>query len=174
MRITPAHAGKSRTVKTSLLTNGDHPRTCGEKTRHQMLHCHATGSPPHMRGKETQHAINLTAGRITPAHAGKRLPACPAVLWGGDHPRTCGEKPVAMHSCTMTRGSPPHMRGKGIQHCNKRVGVGITPAHAGKRGAARPEQYKEQDHPRTCGEKGWPCAMPAAAPGSPPHMRGKD
>ena len=38
-RITPAHAGKSRTVVYSTHGKKDHPRTCGEKvtTSQQML-----------------------------------------------------------------------------------------------------------------------------------------
>ena len=51
--------------------------------------------------------------------------------------------------------------------------MGITPACAGKRQCRTSSCVISGDHPRMCGEKGWPCAMPAAAPGSPPHVRGK-
>ena len=65
-----------------------------------------------MRGKDNfRHAL-INAGRITPAYAGKSGEIRAILKWIQDHPRVCGEKPVDMHSCTMTRGSPPRMRGK--------------------------------------------------------------
>ena len=72
----------------------DHPRVCGEKLRFIMF-------------------IQTAIG-ITPAYAGKSMYRTTETLCCRDHPRVCGEKPVAMHSCTMTRGSPPRMRGKAI------------------------------------------------------------
>ena len=73
-RITPAHAGKSLAVRVNDVGAGDHPRTCGEKlyiTRYRALHW---GSPPHMRGKVAAMPFCANLCRITPAHAGKRLP----------------------------------------------------------------------------------------------------
>ena len=51
--ITPAHAGKSFSWCRSGCENGDHPRTCGEKWSSAILTIPATGSPPHMRGKDS-------------------------------------------------------------------------------------------------------------------------
>ena len=52
MRITPAYAGKSRTVTTKQRTLQDHPRLCGEKAHHPSGNTKYTGSPPPMRGKD--------------------------------------------------------------------------------------------------------------------------
>ena len=91
--------------------------------------------------------------RITPAHAGKRRAmACP-LSFPEDHPRMCGEKSPLGPCGPVSPGSPPRMRGKGNLKIALVLGVGITPAHAGKRDSPRPDR--------------------PSAGGSPPHMRGK-
>ena len=50
-RITPAHAGKRRTIYAVGTGAGDHPRPCGEKYRRCPLISCIIGSPPPMRGK---------------------------------------------------------------------------------------------------------------------------
>ena len=112
--ITPAHAGKSRI------------RSC-------WADCWR-GSPPHMRGKGSAQRSMKVAPGITPAHAGKRGPCRGKDFSCGDHPRTCGEKEFWLPHPVNKAGSPPHMRGKGIELGRNQRGRGITPAHAGKRG----------------------------------------
>ena len=70
-RITPAHAGKSRTVAPRAGSVEDHPRPCGEKPTVPMLTVVAAGSPPPMRGKVDADVCPIEGTRITPAHAGK-------------------------------------------------------------------------------------------------------
>ena len=85
-----------------------------------------------MRGKESI-AVGIGDGiGITPAYAGKRLclTCVLAILW--DHPRMCGEKWLARFKPFATRGSPPHVRGKGVVHILVPEPLGITPAYAGK------------------------------------------
>ena len=92
--ITPAYAGKrsSCRIRTRpewdhpricgeksnsvicVLPFWDHPRICGEKLNHDRVPGVGKGSPPHMRGKETKDRLQLGAGRITPAYAGKSHP----------------------------------------------------------------------------------------------------
>ena len=85
-----------------------------------------------MRGKD--HAVHhrIDCVGITPACAGKRGRCCPDRLRCWDHPRVCGEKPVAMHSCMMSLGSPPRVRGKGTSSASTTALFRITPACAGK------------------------------------------
>ena len=92
VRITPAHAGKSRPITWVTSWHRDHPRTCGEKTLPDSRMSLHRGSPPHMRGKDIDKAIVHYWIRITPAHAGKRAPAKKTRWKKRDHPRTCGEK----------------------------------------------------------------------------------
>ena len=70
-RITPAYAGKRRTLQYVGPNYQDHPRVCGEKPVCRAFGISLEGSPPRMRGK-----VGLTGGpgcgsRITPAYAGK-------------------------------------------------------------------------------------------------------
>ena len=126
-----------------------------------------------MRGKEWYLQGESPAPGITPAYAGKSgwRSCCPGC--NRDHPRVCGEKsqPAVRRSCA--KGSPPRVRGKGVQSCNERVAVGITPAYAGKRINGRVNQQDERDHPRVCGEKSTTSEDAGSLPGSPPRMRGK-
>ena len=110
--ITPAYAGKSSFIHSSLRYGRDHPRVCGEK--HPLRGCcySRQGSPPRMRGKVPAGATLPRLGGITPAYAGKsrRVPAKLAA--SRDHPRVCGEKKNNYVPFCMTTGSPPRMRGK--------------------------------------------------------------
>ena len=70
-------------------------------------------------------------------------------------------------------GSPPRVRGKlnDVNPLNEYPR--ITPACAGKTYGGRPEQRKEQDHPRVCGENEYPIEIVETPVGSPPRVRGK-
>ena len=150
--ITPAHAGKSKSLFDEIRIDEDHPRACGEKSEsfiHEISHL---GSPPRMRGKESSITCAARSVRITPAHAGKRQSRCRHRSARWDHPRACGEKrwpPRARHTrqdhpraCGEKRtlvgfsvaslGSPPRMRGKALAVFLTIGLVRITPAHAGK------------------------------------------
>ena len=48
---------------------------------------------------------------ITPAHAGNTLHVVPYFVYGGDHPRPCGEHSTQKMSPVKQEGSPPPMRG---------------------------------------------------------------
>ena len=71
--ITPAHAGKRIINFYEEHIEEDHPRTCGEKEARQWPKEQVWGSPPHMRGKDSNKSGKSAPLRITPAHAGKSL-----------------------------------------------------------------------------------------------------
>ena len=50
-RITPADAGKTRTIAAVKNLCQDHPRGCGENNAHAVDIVNQSGSPPRMRGK---------------------------------------------------------------------------------------------------------------------------
>ena len=153
VRITPAHAGKRKIGISEEVREGDHPRTRGEKLLSKLFGTRISGSPPHTRGKDFLLCAPAHTSRITPAHAGKRRGSPPGWLGSGDHPRTRGEKRFICTSSNTQMGSPPHTRGKDGGLPPGRVGLGITPAHAGKRAGTWRVQYSDKDHPRTRGEK---------------------
>ena len=86
---------------------------CGEKYKHRYRRVCVQGSPPHVRGKDTNCANGRCSLRITPACAGKREKGCTSPDSDEDHPRMCGEK-FHVLNCPL-------------------IGCGITPACAGKR-----------------------------------------
>ena len=65
------------------------------------------------------------------------------------------------------------MRGKEPEHRRGCADCGITPAHAGKRRMCMWRWLRNEDHPRTCGEKSCVLGVRESNAGSPPHMRGK-
>ena len=77
-----------------------------------MLRDTAVGSPPLTRGKRQIKHISRDFAGITPAHAGKTLPASQPERQRKDHPRSRGEN--------LSNASKPVRR------------IRITPAHAGK------------------------------------------
>ena len=126
-----------------------------------------------MRGKAPLRTAHSISRRITPAYAGKssrplRPPECRK-----DHPRVCGEKQKKSPTGLVTRGSPPHVRGKGADEQGVGGVAGITPACAGKRDKTGWTTTCPRDHPRMCGEKPKVMNLVLVRPGSPPHVRGK-
>ena len=71
IRITPAHAGKTKTKTFRGSAGKDHPRACGENIYAERMTPAQAGSPPRMRGKLKISFANSHGSRITPAHAGK-------------------------------------------------------------------------------------------------------
>ena len=151
--ITPAYAGKRVKAFASKISHQDHPRVCGEKCAGALKNSLSTGSPPRMRGKARTTTHDFWRDGITPAYAGKRQPKARAAQTTKDHPRVCGEKQGRAQYGKNEAGSPPRMRGKGLQPVPRRACTGITPAYAGKRGALRGDGLHTKDHPRVCGEK---------------------
>ena len=132
-RITPACAGKSRSLRMPGMACWDHPRVCGEKAACRTLSVGRKG--------------------ITPACAGKRMVFAGLDHNTQDHPRVCGEKVHAQLTADVVIGSPPRMRGKALSKEETPIMDRITPAYAGKSEPACSQGMRPRDHPRVCGEK---------------------
>ena len=126
---------------------------CGEKLQVVYQQVTNKGSPPRVRGKETDAGARIAAIRITPACAGKS--SCTQKHQGGiwDHPRVCGEKRYNCLERDALSGSPPRVRGKAYSAEWKISAWRITPACAGKRALLLWCSWSLRDHPRVCGEK---------------------
>ena len=85
-----------------------------------------------MRGKDLLDWKVFQSDRITPAHVGKSTSCYSCGYVSEDHPRTCGEKFISLVIKENALGSPPHMRGKGLNDIAAILYARITPAHAGK------------------------------------------
>ena len=132
MGITPAYAGKRQPPAIWHTLPWDHPRICGEKTKFSDHFKAKEGSPPHMRGKDFNQSRRGRVLGITPAYAGKSDEIRLVLDCKRDHPRICGEKFVLPFFFASSKGSPPHMRGKGSDRVGQIRNLGITPAYAGK------------------------------------------
>ena len=171
--ITPAYAGKSRTLSGLRFWKRDHPRVCGEK--HDVMYDpdRDRGSPPRVRGK-VKNATGIDAfSGITPACAGKRFVWFGLTPDGQDHPRVCGEKDPVFPGLLLHLGSPPRVRGKEFWGCCCAGCHRITPACAGKSCNLSGVLCQFRDHPRVCGEKTAIHLSAASSSGSPPRVRGK-
>ena len=111
-RITPACAGKTRSVTSVLPSSSDHPRVCGENCSFAFLTSVYFGSPPRVRGKPRSAPVKIQPRRITPACAGKTTGLSEKALSVSDHPRVCGENYKRYGAKVATDGSPPRVRGK--------------------------------------------------------------
>ena len=69
--ITPACAGRSSAMPSSMMIWQDHPRVRGEKQNAIGQSDYYLGSPPRARGEESHTAPFLSGCRITPACAGR-------------------------------------------------------------------------------------------------------
>ena len=173
VRITPAHAGKTRRTDSPRRKQRDHPRACGENCQALLQIIGIVGSPPRMRGKQDpQLPLRLISG-ITPAHAGKTLLCSSRADTLRDHPRACGENASRPLPERTVSGSPPRMRGKRVCAGIRCRASGITPAHAGKTPSAPSHPPPGGDHPRACGENPGLTLAVCELLGSPPRMRGK-
>ena len=152
-RITPAHAGKTRSQLSTPRRCADHPRACGENNGTWGEMWVNDGSPPRMRGKPFD---------LVRIHR-----------YGQDHPRACGENSEKWHKCSRGGGSPPRMRGKRTWSRRDSGFRRITPAHAGKTIRRTAQSYTCADHPRACGENRTHRRYIMTRYGSPPRMRGK-
>ena len=113
--VSPAYAGKRRTIPRRRSAAPDHPRVCGEKGDGSSAAAAEPGSPPRMRGKVLLSPFFQPMPGITPAYAGKRVFASTRLCNSRDHPRMCGEKKNCLERGGEKAGSPPHVRGKANQ-----------------------------------------------------------
>ena len=94
--ITPARAGKTRSMTLMRRTRQDHPRACGENAPHDAPPHRVVGSPPRVRGKRYDAVKYIPRQGITPARAGKTFKARRQGRSDQDHPRACGENAVVL------------------------------------------------------------------------------
>ena len=162
-----------RWIWCKILLYQDHPRIRGENWAAAMSTELPEGSPPHTRGKcLCLHHPRHKRG-ITPAYAGKiHSHICYGTeCW--DHPRIRGENISISSLPRLSKGSPPHTRGKCYCCPSMRITVRITPAYAGKISISLSYPALMADHPRIRGENFFQRTKKLKNLGSPPHTRGK-
>ena len=152
--IIPAYAGNTFSMSMSAVSDGDHPRVCGEHSTDPWSISEATGSSPRMRGTRINMVADCFAGGIIPAYAGNTCFASHASSIAKDHPRVCGEHRFHATGLLKPQGSSPRMRGTLEVHVGRPTVAGIIPAYAGNTHCMMPISAVLWDHPRVCGEHG--------------------
>ena len=130
--ITPACAGKTDVMRSTLNTIRDHPRVCGKNERDIAKMKRDMGSPPRVREKPNNNHSCIAFARITPACAGKTTFSAFAFMIPRDHPRVCGKNSANLSGQLANLGSPPRVREKLNDSEYSVKALRITPACAGK------------------------------------------
>ena len=172
-RITPACAGKTCRLSRGYRAAADHPRMRGEDPVRMFEFAALKGSPPHARGRLYEGTLRLGNLGITPACAGKTLPAPISTAGTTDHPRMRGEDCTDVRTLPPACGSPPHARGRQVRRCFRPDASRLTPACAGKTLGGCAGGLPRWDHPRMRGEDTRLLGAKVTQRGSPPHARGR-
>ena len=146
---------------------------CGENEPALRWEQGPEGSSPRVRGKRVAAEGCCSPRGLIPACAGKTKAIGVPYVWGGAHPRVCGENSQQSGANRRQRGSSPRVRGKPTLIVTRSNQVGLIPACAGKTRNLRSATSCQQAHPRVCGEN---VANKRTAPmcsGSSPRVRGK-
>ena len=132
VRLIPAHAGKTWSIRCMAFCGPAHPRSRGENRSRSPPPPHRPGSSPLTRGKLSRTGSIRRCLGLIPAHAGKTIwhvvssPSFPA------HPRSRGENGPGIPSISRPPGSSPLTRGKRSARAGLRSWRRLIPAHAGK------------------------------------------
>jgi hypothetical protein len=111
-RHTPACAGKTRDGSRREGQRTAHPRLRGENKGRQQAGRSTHGTPPPARGKLAGDVAHGTAGRHTPACAGKTPAPLVSRKTASAHPRLRGENVEPPAQLLSQVGTPPPARGK--------------------------------------------------------------
>ena len=125
-----------------------------------------------MRGTPISGNRKRCRNGIIPAHAGNTASVAVKPLCVRDHPRACGEHPVAKLAPDRPMGSSPRMRGTPGLPRPDGVYTRIIPAHAGNTMGWAGIRSAGWDHPRACGEHMTTIGKTERKGGSSPRMRG--
>ena len=152
LRIIPALAGNTGTVRSLQPGTRDHPRSRGEYSCGSCRFLSWPGSSPLSRGILGGLSQMASGNRIIPALAGNTLLNATATRTGGDHPRSRGEYTATDTATHANPGSSPLSRGirplGALPHRNGR----IIPALAGNTPCRCWNATSTTDHPRSRGE----------------------
>ena len=134
-RFTPVRTGKRCATRPAACTRPVHPRAYGEETapcrgpsfRFGSPPCvrgrggrgrragGRQGSPPCVRGRAAGDSLARRSSRFTPVRTGKSHCVDAATLAMTVHPRAYGEEDNEAVALAEDRGSPPCVRGRGMQ-----------------------------------------------------------
>ena len=170
--IIPALAGNTPKRSHRRSTRRDHPRACGEHSCVPASAPTIPGSSPRLRGTRTSDVGDMSITGIIPALAGNTVMSRWSSSPTWDHPRACGEHPLAQRQLHLPPGSSPRLRGTLEPEADPSQPCGIIPALAGNTREGCLCGVSIWDHPRACGEHRQHCCGRCGRTGSSPRLRG--
>ena len=173
VRLIPAHAGKTWSIRCMAFCGPAHPRSRGENISAPASTPSMRGSSPLTRGKLDLVRTQVRTIGLIPAHAGKTRPGMPTTPSRPAHPRSRGENFQAKTIPARGPGSSPLTRGKRERRRDPIAGARLIPAHAGKTLLRALGAGACAAHPRSRGENSWGRGVHPRQGGSSPLTRGK-
>ncbi len=173
LRLIPARAGKTRSLRSGLCAWWAHPRAGGENDLIRVAGYLSVGSSPRGRGKQRRAGVGVIGLRLIPARAGKTLAAAVAAARKRAHPRAGGENLVLAVVELLAGGSSPRGRGKRTRSRKTLGRQRLIPARAGKTRSTPTDPWSCQAHPRAGGENDATDKFKNTLSGPSPRVRGK-
>ena len=124
MRIIPARAGQTDSIKIRNPLVPDHPRACGANVDSRDGVLVVAGSSPRVRGKLVGRPHPVIIRRIIPARAGQTPSFDNSYTLRADHPRACGANVGFRRTHVVQVGSSPRVRGKQSDFMRKLLSAG--------------------------------------------------
>ena len=172
VRIIPACAGSTITMRDPHTNEEDHPRMRGVHHFSLLLNHAVLGSSPHARGPLPFFFQFRRGPGIIPACAGSTGGQDGEKQRYRDHPRMRGVHSLVYRLAYSSIGSSPHARGPPHKGVRVIAFKGIIPACAGSTRPMTRSSRRGQDHPRMRGVHLRPRPTWSCWPGSSPHARG--
>ena len=172
MRFIPARAGNRAMLKKRKIPHKVHPRACGEQQSVATMISVLSGSSPRVRGTDYVVTHVVKKERFIPARAGNSTPTETRGTVPPVHPRACGEQGALSNHQRPRFGSPPRVRGTGVDRRPRHDQNRFIPARAGNSPVINAGSKVLTVHPRACGEQEHGRWMPKPADGSSPRVRG--
>ncbi len=132
VRIIPARAGQTTTIRKAIAARTDHPRACGANDEQRNQANATIGSSPRVRGKQRRGLRRAARRRIIPARAGQTSPPARPLRTTSDHPRACGANAMLQNGAYTGNGLSPRVRGKRRVVWYRAGTFRIIPARAGQ------------------------------------------
>ena len=173
-RIIPTRVGTSRACIAEVITQGDHPHACGDKTRPLKKLPKRWGSSPRVWGQVEYTGERHAGGGIIPTRVGTSciIFYIENIWW--DHPHACGDKSYNYNPYPHIQGSSPRVWGQECKSAATRSLARIIPTRVGTRQNGHTVFTKARDHPHACGDKVKSIHGHYNSAGSSPRVWGQD
>src|SRR5256885_1684827 len=135
-------------LHTRMLGTTVHPRMRGDDRKGSTQSPPFHGSPPHARGRWSDHVLLHAGTRFTPACAGTMASGGRRGPLQSVPPRLRGDDVYVEEGGAVGSGSPPHARGRLVSLMAPLSTDRFTPACAGTMPAGRWRTYGAAVHPR--------------------------